>query len=479
MNKRLWLIGAGIFLLAFFLRTYHFADRINFETDNTRDALVADYAKDHHKWPLIGQVTSAGPFYYGPWWYWFLSIVGRLPLGYLTYWYVAIVLSMIFIIITMAVGWEIGGIKLAVLAGIFASVSQAQVGNALSIWNPSIIPLLSLTSLFFLVRWFKYGKTKDFIGIGFFWSLAMTIHFQTILTLPVLLVALVSRRPGVKQGLLFLLFLALPFIPLLIFDLKFDWYNSKSVYWYLTKGQYKIWVPNRWLTYAGEYWPKTWSYIIGGYQMIGGLLMSLISILTLMSLRQWKKHVLFLLVAIVFVLEVILFRSYRGERFVYYSFFAHGTVIILSAWVVQRVLSINKWIGAILFLMLVGGSLMQVGENMQQATIVSYTRVASVKNALYQGFPNQKFALYGCKHTGFLSAYALSYLIYRDGMNDGNGTKIGVCFEGDPIETRVLLTEELLVKDPVWYDKSALKVHKETLEWWIDSPPDYFPWLYD
>lgn len=460
----------SVIILALFLRLFNFTNRIYFETDNSRDALVGTFAGDHLKFPLLGQVTSAGPFFYGPWWYWYLAIVSRVPLGVLTLWYNAQLLSFIFLLFIYLTAREIGGTRLAITAFILASVSPAQIGVSLSIWNPSIVPLLTLLTLYFLVRWYKSRLVRYLAGIGFFWGLSMTIHFQTILTFPILIMALIASFPNIRQFIIFVISVVTPFIPMVLFDLQYGWFNFRNIYFYLTVGQYNIWVPNRWLTYALLYWPKTWGEIIGGSQIMGALLLMLITLMVIIHLTEFKKYRTLFLVTVTFILEVIVYRYYRGERFVYYSFFSHAPVLLLSAWSIWALIKKQIVLGAILFIVVTSLSIFSNVKNFNPK-IMTYNQVKQAKDEIYRQHPGETFEIYACKNTGYINGYALSFLIYKDSKEDLNGKKIGVCFSGDnPMEWRILEEHEV-ADESNWYNKSARHVYEDTLEWWVKNPP--------
>ena len=149
-----------IIALALFLRLYNYSDRVFLYADSARDVQVAQFAADHLKFPFIGQFSSAGPFFYGPWWYWFLELISFLPLGYLTQWYFMTLLSLVFIIVVYYLGRSIGGRPLGILAALLAAVSPAQIENSFTTWNPTVIPLLSALALLVLIQYSSHPRLR-------------------------------------------------------------------------------------------------------------------------------------------------------------------------------------------------------------------------------------------------------------------------------------------------------------------------------
>jgi len=117
----------------------------------------------------------------------------------------------------------VGGKWLGALASLYGAISPAQINYSFSVWNPVIVPLVVLITLFFLVRFFKSKKLLDIFLLGFTVSLAITIHFQNILILPTILVVIFSFQPSIKNYFRYLPSLILGFLitllPLIYFDL--------------------------------------------------------------------------------------------------------------------------------------------------------------------------------------------------------------------------------------------------------------------
>ncbi len=463
-----------ILFLALVLRTWNYTNRISIVSDNTRDLSVAYYAATHFKLPWIGQFSSAGPFFYGPLWYWFMGLVSYLPFGIMTHWYVMTVISLIFVAACYYGGKLIGGKFVGFLAALFAAISPESIGNSFSTWNPAIIPLLSLIIHILLIKALLKNNWRWFAVLGLAIGVAITVHFQSLLLAPIPVLAglYLLVRKNWKTLVVFVVLFIIPFIPLILFDLRFNWFEARHLWWYFTVGQYNIWVPNRWLLYIGKYWPYTWSQIVGGVWWLGAAFIALISMLTVLYAPKWRHHRAFFILAIAFVCEITLFRYFRGERFVYYSFFAHGTVILLSAWVVYRLLQWKKFLGGVFLAVIVYASLQTTLAKMTPAEI-PLASITQAQKEIYAAYPNQTFAVYGCYSTmGELVAYPIGYFMYRDGRGSPDGVHIGVCYEGNGHVFWRLLTDEESRKDNgSWFNRTTQVVHHETVEWWMDKPP--------
>lgn len=458
----------SVLALGFFFRTYNWFGRIYIHADNALYAQIAKYALDTLRIPQIGVFPQA-PFFTGPEWLWVLMIFYLFPLGILVPWYLMTFFSILFIYLIFWVGREIGGKWLGILAAFFTAISTAQIDNSFSVWNTSADPFLIILAIIFLIKFYKTKKTLWMFLIAFTISFAITVRFQMLITIPVIAVALFCHRPRIKYFLAAFIGFVLPLLPFLFFDLRFNWFETGRIYDYAKIGQYRIYVPNRWLTYAGVWWPEMWGLTIGGSKLVGGLLIFLVSIFTLVNLKNFKKNIIYYLSAIAFVLEVILFRYFRGERYVYYSLFAHGTIILLSSFAILGIYKLHKAAGVILIAII---SFLTLGQSLKnlEAREISYSKIESFKQEIYKSNNAESYDIYGCNFNGSRIGRALALLIYGDGKNKEGGLKIGVCEEKDGYGWFVLSDEEAANRDS-WFAATTSTTHREAIEWWIQNPP--------
>jgi hypothetical protein len=255
------------------------------------------------------------------------------------------ILALIFVWLIFWVGKELGGKWLGLTAAMFAAISTAQIDNSFTIWNAAVDPLISLLVIVFLLKINKHKKVIDFFFLSLFISLGTTIHFQNSMLVPTILVALLSSKPRLNKVAASALGLLIPFLPFIYFDIRFHWFWITSVIVYIAVDQYKFAVGNRWLTYAGIYWPETWAAVVGGKKVMAYLIIGILSTLTFFKLKHFQKYKAFYVVAIAFVLQVILFRYYNGQKFSYYANFTQAPVIVLSAWTVTETFKLKRVLG--------------------------------------------------------------------------------------------------------------------------------------
>lgn len=469
------LLVFSIVVLSIFFRTYNYEGRVYLQADNSQHVQLARYAQNNFKLPLAGPFSSAGPFHYGPWYFWFLEVVSFLPLGFLTPWYIISSIYLVFIALIFYLGREIGGKWVGGLSALFAAISPAQIDGSFTAWSPAIIPILVLLSLLCLNNFNKRRRHLDIFLLGFIIGLSITIHFQSFLLVPTILMALILvKRPFkgfIKFASVALLGFVVPFLPLIALDSQIYWYNFKSIFVYFAIDQYNSWVPNRWLTYMFNYWPDAWAFIIGGDRLIAFAIGICLLFFSLLGLKDYKKRSGFYLIAITFLLEVIIYRYYRGQRFQYYSLFAQPTIFILTGWGVYALFKFKKILGFILFLLIFVFTVKASVQNFKDRglTLADYNEA---KNEIYAKYPARKFNIFGCYNNPNSVSHAVALLMYYDGRDEIGGQKIGLCEYNGKITWQPI--EELTdasSRGILWYERSTEKVYFDTAEWFLKTPP--------
>lgn len=463
-----------IIFIALFLRFYNYENRVSVIADNSRDVQVAKYAADYLKLPQIGQFSSAGPFFYGPWYYWFLEVINFLPFGFLTTWYAISCIYLLFLYLLYRLGSEIGGKWMGLIALLYGSVSPAQIDSSLSVWNPTIVPILVIVNLLILISFFKNNNFVKVFFLGFVAGLSWTIHFQSILTFTVLLVSFFALKRKVLIYLKHLIFIILGFIfsisPMIYFDFRHYWHNFQSILIYLMIDQYAIWFPNSWKLYVFKYWPNAWAQIIGGNLFVVWLLITLVFIFSLLNVRKYKINKMFYVIFTTFILEYILFRYFRVERYQYYFLFAHPSVLVISAWASYQLIKINIYLGTVVIFLVIFFSIKQDISDINSPHPFSVSKLREVNTIIYNNYPGETFDIYGCSSNAAFVSHPLALLMYYDGKNTLYGRKIGVCEYSGKINWIVLSNRDITVGKKGWYGRSTDTVYMETAEWWKTNP---------
>lgn len=458
-----------IILAAFILRFYNYDTRWVLAQDQARDALIGREALSQHRIPVLGPFSQAGTFVMGPVWYWLVAAATAIyPNSVFTPW-IVLTLSFVFIVYLMIlIGREIEGKLFGVILGIIAAISSSQVAQSTNLTNPSGVSVFSALAVYFSIRYVKTGKSLFLFLFPFFIAIAANIHLQSIGLLSIILVALIIKRPNLKQLIFPIFGLVIPFIPLIIFDLNHNLYDYKSMLDYYLFGQYRIYIPNRWLTYLFDYWPSAWGYIVGGTKEVGYLIISLFS-LTVIYLGVFKKKISkpMLSVLLPFLLILFMLRFYRGERFPAYILFTHPFIIVLSGWVILTLIKLNKILGAIVFgIVIVGGMSVNL-QTIKNSTNHNAVIVNDWKNQLIKKYPNKKFAVYTLKGEYKSLALPLSLFLDVDNRINDKGMKIGIARFGK-------YEYQLISEDSdgfQLYNINGIQPNKLKTEWWFNANP--------
>lgn len=430
--------------LSFILRFYNYQNRWGLALDQAHDALIARYSLEEGKIPLVGPFSSAGPMQTGGEWYWFIML-GTVfnksevitPWIFLTLTYVA------FVLLIALLGKELISKKFGILLGILALVSTAQIAQSSNLTNQSPLALFSLFALWSMIRYVRTKKLKFLFLLGLNVSLAISFHFQGVALITLILSTIILRRVSLKGIFVLLIGFFIPMIPLLLFDLKNDFINSRSIIQYYLHDQYKISLDvlgRRWKTYAGVFWPNAWAHVIGGRPFVGYALLGGLGIIT--SYNFIKKNISkeWQIIITSFLGMVVILRYIRTPLYDSYVVFLHPFIFILTGWLIYFLYKKNKFVGIITFSIIVFFSLIKDSEelNYNKANYSAEETTTSVE-LLKKKFPDQKFSIYSYKYQWAERNFILALFLDAKNLIGDNGRRVGI----------VISTESAVLKFPV------------------------------
>ncbi|MEK7533797.1 MAG: hypothetical protein AAB600_00530 [Patescibacteria group bacterium] len=218
-----------------------------FTYDVGRDMLAVENIVVNHKITLIGQTTGVEGIFYGPWWYFILSIPFFIfsgnPQGIAFF---MAFIGIITIFLSYIVGEKIGGVFLGIIFSAFISISSIMVLSSSQIWNPNPIPFFVL--LVFLMLYMlsfdskprthgvrgkpKTSKAKYLFLLGLLLGITidMEIVFGILLFLGtcISLILIFRKRLRIKEVPFFALGLLFIFSPRIIFEVRHDFLMTKT-----------------------------------------------------------------------------------------------------------------------------------------------------------------------------------------------------------------------------------------------------------
>jgi len=416
-----------IVILSFYLRFYNYENRWGLAIDQARDVIIAREALKSHLLPLIGPFASAGQFVYGPQWYWILMImVGIFPFAVITPWIIQSLLYVGVVWLMILIGKEMEGKGFGLVLGLFTAISTAQILNSTNLVQPSLVGIFSFLSLYFFIKYIKSGSNTYAFLMAFVVATEVNIHFQAIsLLVLVPLSFILDNARSIRKAWIMLTGTIIPFIPLIYFDLTNNFFESRNWIDYFLYGQYRIYVPNRWLTYIGVYWPNEWSKIIGGETLLGYVTVaSLACGAAIAFFRKKLKKTFFAIIAVFFIIFFLL-RFYRGERIDSYLVFLHPFVIVLTGWSCLQLYKLRKVVGISLFLVIVLTTFRLDLLEIKKGENITVVQVSNWADKLKSDFPKDTFAVFDYMHKDREKSFPLILFLDQSGKISDNGKKIG------------------------------------------------------
>lgn len=468
------------------LRFYNFQYHLSFQADTTRDISIAKEALKRRELPLTGSFSSAGPFVFGPLFYWFLMLAYLIfSFTILSPWILTGVVNTILILGFAYLGKLLAGRTFSIILAILAATSPQLVLSSTSptqhtfVVISTVLLLISLTLL-----WQKKKLIFSFLA-GLALGAALSFHYQSLNLLLVTAIIIFIPSFSFKRKLLafVLLFfgLLLILLPFLIWDGQHSWVNFRNLMDYLLIGQYRLYVPNSWRLFLLTYFPDYWSLIAGGMRLLALGLIFLISIFfSFLSIKKQIELPIFVY-GLAFFLMTILNRYYRGERSAGYLYYLTPFVLLFTAWIVLKIMTMKLsknvlfvTIGLVIVTIIVAGNF----YIMLPKIIYKNTQFEEVKKTmgfLEKQHPNKKFLLYDYKSFNPNVSYSLSiFLEDKDKIQD-DGVALGICTHCPEnlryitshfgIEIFDLSGENLGETNSEWHKVSQETIYDSTIGW--------------
>ncbi|MDD4027279.1 MAG: glycosyltransferase family 39 protein [Candidatus Shapirobacteria bacterium] len=425
--KNKWLIL--IILIAAILRFAFYQDRLVLNQDQCRDAVIALYANRTSFFPPIGPPSSAGPFNFGPWYYYFVMFFSKVIPFSAGPWIGFTLMSIISVFLYAKIGEIISGKKGMIITGLIAAFSPALVNSSSDMLNTVIIGFSSALVLFFTAKFFKEEKIVWIILLSFFIGISINFHFQSLGLLSfLLLIVLINNFSLFKRiKLAFFAFIGLfiSFLPIIYFDINRNLVWIKSLIEYYTVGVKKFYVPVRWLTELRDFWPKLFGYVTTGIPNIGYLWL-ILGLITLFIILKKKEKIDNFWLTIVFslLIQVFLLRYYKGPRSNEYLIAFYGSIILISSWILINIYSFKKSVGVILLSLIIilasSFAFKQIKQNPSQAKTIF-----SIKKELESQI-KENINIFGYKNSNMVSL-PIFYLFYYQNRIDDNGQPFAFC----------------------------------------------------
>ncbi|KKQ24372.1 MAG: hypothetical protein US40_C0005G0046 [Candidatus Roizmanbacteria bacterium GW2011_GWC2_37_13] len=231
-----WLLVTTL-IIGVFLRFYKLSGFTTFLGDQGRDAIILKRIVTLEHFPAIGAPTSIGQVYLGPFYYYFIApwllFFKFNPIGPV----VGVVLfSSLYLLINYFIVKELVDKKTALISTVFLSFSSVLIELSRFSWNPNLLPLFTLLTIYFVIKSIKTNRWYFFALTGAFLSFSVQLHYLALFILPAAFIIyigyFVKNIKQTKKLILNSSFLILNFLffssPLIIFDLRHQFLNTNN-----------------------------------------------------------------------------------------------------------------------------------------------------------------------------------------------------------------------------------------------------------
>lgn len=480
-----------IIAVSIFFRFYNYPFRYGLGDETVREAVIGIEGAREKQAPLTGGFSSAGPFVWGPWFYYQMILVSLIaPFSYSTWVYLGIT-SVFSVLLLYKIGLQLEGKVFGLILAFFGCLSPALIISSTHLTFPNLTNVFAMLifSLFILL------VQKN---VSYWWSLlfgiilgvAVNIHFQ-MAGLLIFLFLLLYRYKKILYFFYASCGVAFTFIPLILFDLTNHWHNIRSILFYYIHGKETIYVPNSWTLYLRDFWPAYWGDVIGIPQVFAVVII-IFSFISLMGLFYKKKiSTVMIFIIVAFLVNFIQLRYYFGERFFGYLNHFRPFVLIFTGYAIYFIFELisnsrfkklsSYFLIAMLFLLsilILPNSTKRLDKDAFTVEMYGYTAL------LEKIYPHRTFTIFKCsspnKNVAVHTLNSIIFLLDKQKLLSNNGVKIGIasseCSLPDTVTDKNMIQETPLVdfsaasteniNKAYWKPYTFKSIYEPTAHWW-------------
>lgn len=433
------LIVLGLILLTVFLRLDHFTSRWGLSPDDSRDAMIGMEGLRLNQLPLIGSFSSAGPFVFGPLFYWLImGSYATLPFTILAPWITTLLAGIALVGVFAATGYYLGGKRLAIVTGLLAATSPQLVMRSTVLTQHSYVAVFTALAILFLVLAWQKLKRRGLWCLLFGLSVgtALSMHYQALNLIFIFPVFLLLPKANWIKRFYFVAIacigFVIPALPLLLWDSKQEFSNLRNIADFFLIAQHRFYVPSSWKLFLFNNLPSYWAFVTGGFPIVAQVLFPIVMVIGL--IKSFKDRGLFAILFGFFSLLLILNRYYKGERFEGYLIYLAPFIIILTAsainWLWQKKKAIGLTVLSIVLVCSLYISLQRNGDSNNR--LGEFDQAISV---IEEQYPNRQFLLYDQSFITSHVSQPFAFLMGWDQKTSPSGYPIGFCkyCSDDPI----------------------------------------------
>ena len=306
---------ALIVCFGLFLSFYRVSELYGYGFDQERDYNTVKAIVVDHKFTLIGpRVVSSAGFFLGPFYYYlqvpFFILFRGDPL------YGAYFTAAINFLTYLLIYFLLSRLTSSRLTAFTAALLWLTTANRTG-WNVSFVPLFFLLFIYFY---------KRPLLLTFIFFLSLNFHPQMIFLGPLWLYALTKHKLSLRQISLLVAAAILPFLPLIVFDLRHDFVNTRAALSFLsTSGSANAAVSPFRPLYSLTQFSTSLELLFSGFRHNLLLTSALLLTLAIFVFRERRYFYFWLLP----VLSILVLAFYRQRTWPEYYHFLGGFSLLL------------------------------------------------------------------------------------------------------------------------------------------------------
>ena len=230
MKKQIFII-AVIFAVFCFFRFYNLEKRISFGWDQEQPAFQIRQLIKNHKPILLGpRVLSEKGFYLAPYYTYalipFFLLTDLHPWAYLFF---LITYNIFFFFLSLYLLTKIFNFNTALFFLLCWSINPFMAHYDTTSWNPIFVPIIILTTFFLMKKILEKKRDFFYLLLGLTLGIGINMHFQFafLILFSFFFLAINRKILSIKKIFYLLGTFTITFLPLLIFDLRHDFLNTK------------------------------------------------------------------------------------------------------------------------------------------------------------------------------------------------------------------------------------------------------------
>ncbi len=354
MGKVKTLSLIGIFLLAIYLRLQGtLGGWFAFTYDQGRDLLDVShmvYAKDLR---LIGPTSGIEGVFHGVWWYYFIAPFLWLFQGNPVLIVAGFnVISALIVFIAYKIGRELISARYGLILALITAISPFFVSTGAQLWNPNVVPLLTLLLLLSLIKYLKrewpFMSQAVFLGAIFVFAVGSGGIFLLAYILTLVIFKIIPKKKDLLSSIVGFGFWL---IPAAIFELRHNFLQTRSLIKYIKQPASEV----------SPFWTRladrigTVGHMFTDAFARGNRIVSFVLILLMLlgftRILDWKKDALidkfFRLVLILSAILVCIAGLYPKALWDYYLINFIPLIIPLIGWVFYLLIVRYKKLGVL------------------------------------------------------------------------------------------------------------------------------------